>query len=477
MRRAVGAFALAVFVLGVQGLCGQGIRGEIQAGGSSLELRPLLRDSLPESQVAGDGLRRRLPDGTVASCVPDEFCRWYRSGPGEMFSILSQDLRMTAWGGAAGLSARVHLRGRYGSDEFWPATAQRLEAVQAYVDYDRGDFRGRAGRIGRSDGLGYYNFDGASLLWRGFSPMWFEAYAGYSLARGVNAPRTGALLEEAEDLPPDDRGFLIGAQAGGRVGRVAGTIAYQRDLRTDRLAIYSERVALDLRALVGNWAIDASGEYDWASLTVNDARLTATAFLSPAIEVAAAARHYEPFFESWTIWGAFSPVGFNEAQASARWRSETTGLRIEASGAYRNYEDTGAQLIAEPVREDGWRVVAGLGWDKGGWQGGATYRADVGPGAARFGGDLSGGYTFGPGRFVTLRASRTQTFGELRLNEQFVSGLGFDAAWRLADFGLTGGAALYRLDGRERPADEDWTQARVYGGVTLRFGREPGVAR
>jgi hypothetical protein len=347
--------------------------------------------------------------------------------------------------------------------------------IAAYVDYDRRRFRVQAGRIGRSDGLGYYNFDGATVLYRGPGSLWFEAYGGSSLVPGLNEPRTGDVLAETEDLPPDDRGWLLGARAGGRVGPLSGSLAYQRDIRTDRLAIYSERVALTMRALLGQWVFDGGAKYDWASATLNDARLRATALLPGSFEAGVEGRHYTPFFESWTIWGAFSPVGFNEARASLAWRSDATGLRLEGSGAYRSYEDTRAQLEAERVREDGWRLGGAVAWDRDGWSAIGSYHADVGPGAARFGGDLVAGRTFGPGRYVSLRGSRTQTFGELRFNEQFVTGLGLDASWRIREFSIDGGAAMYRLDGKERPEDEDWTQLRAYGGVTLHFGRDPGV--
>ena len=74
-----------------------------------------------------------------------------------------------------------------------------------------------------------------------------------------------------------------------------------------------------------------------------------------------------------------------------------------------------------------------------------------------------------------MRGSRTQTFGELRLNEQFITGLGADGSLRIGDLSLTGGASIYRLDGRERPAEEDWTQSRFYAGVAVPFGTEPGI--
>ena len=390
--------ALACLLAVAAPVAGQGYRGELTGRGTVLEIRPLVRDSIPESAVPGEGLRRRLPSGEIATCIPNDFCRWYRSGPSDTHSILTQDLRVSGWGGPRGLSARVHLRGRFGSEEFWPGTRRTFDVVHAYVDYDRGSVRVQGGRISRADGLGYYNFDGVSALWRGNGRYWVEVYGGSSLVPGLNEPRTGDLLAETEDLPPDDRGWLLGARAGGRLGPVSGSVAYQRDVRTDRLAIYSERVAADARALVGLWLFDASLEYDWMTGALNDARLRVTAALSRSFEIGVEGRHYEPFFESWTIWGAFSPVGFNEGRASAAWRSDRLGLRLEASGAHRWYEDTGAQLEAQRVRESGWRLAGAVSWDRRGWTAVGSYYADVGPGAARFGGDVSGGRTFGAGR-------------------------------------------------------------------------------
>ncbi|MDX1395733.1 MAG: hypothetical protein R3195_15225 [Gemmatimonadota bacterium] len=473
---ALGCVAAALAVTVVPTLA-QGFRAQFDGRGSFIEMRPLARDSVPESQVPGDGLRRKLADGTWVSCTPDDFCRWYGAASTQMVSVITQDLRVSGWGGPPGLSGRVHVRGRFGSDEFWPGTRRDVDLVAAYADYDRGRIRAQVGRIGRSDGLGYYNFDGATFLYRGPGRFWIEGYAGSSLVTGLNEPRTGVVFAETEDLPPDDRGWLLGARAGGQVGPVSGSVAYQRDIRTDRKALYSERVAVDLRALVGRWALDASTDFDWMTATFNDARLRATVMLPGDLELSAEGRHFEPFFESWTIWGAFSPVGFDEARGAVAWRWAEHGLRFEASGGYRSYGDTGTQLEAQTVREDGWRLGGAGTWDGAGWSALLSYYADVGPGAARYGGDASFGRSFGSSGFVSLRGSRTQTFGELRFNEQFVTGVGLDASWRIHDFSLNGGASIYRLDGTEQPDEDDWTQARAYGGVTVYFGRDPGMSR
>jgi hypothetical protein len=442
-----------------------------------LEARPLVLDSLADADVAGEGLRRRLPDGTVVTCIPDDYCRWFRADEVEQVVVATQELSATAWTDVEGLSARVHLRGRYGGDDFWPQSSQEFEAVSAYIDYDRSDYRVRAGRLFRADGLGYYSFDGGSLLWRGWSPAWVEVYGGWGLARGLSAPRSGDLVAAADPLAPDDRGFIMGAEAGGRLGRIAsGRISYQREIRTDRLALYAERLAFDARAFVNRTVFELSGEYDWTFDQMNELRLRVSTPIASGFEVVAEARHHAPFFELWTIWGAFSPVGFDEGRLTAGWSDSDLGLSVQFGGAYRGYEKADAGPADSGIRDDGWRAFANADWRQDGWFASGGYRAEAGFGAARFGGDMRVGRSFGGNTYLSVRGSLTQTFGEFRLNEQSVSGLGLDGAVEIGDFSLSAGAALYRIKSEERPVDGDWSQARVYSSLSYRFGTDPGTS-
>lgn len=474
MRHA-GAVTLLLLVTAVPAGA-QGVRGEVRVSNGFLEARPLVLDSLPDADVAGDGLRRRLADGTVVTCIPDDYCRWFRADEVEQVVVATQELSATAWTGIQGLSARAHLRTRYGTDDFWPQSGQDFEAVSAYVDYDRSDYRIRAGRLFRADGLGYYSFDGGSLLWRGWSPAWLEVYGGWGLARGLNAPRSGDLVTEADPLAPDDRGFIVGAEAGGRIGRVAsGRITYQREIRTDRLALYAERLALDARAFLNRTVFELSAEYDWTFDQLNELRLRVSTPIAARLEVVAEGRHHSPFFELWTIWGAFSPVGFDEGRLMAGWSSPDLGLGVQLGGAYRKYEKANAGPADSGIRDDGWRLFANADWRQGPWFANGAYRAEAGFGAARFGGDLKAGRSFGENTYVAVRGSLTQTFGEFRLNEQRVSGLGVDGAVEIGEFSLNAGAALYRIKSEERPTDGDWSQARVYSSLAYRFGADPGT--
>lgn len=452
----------------------QGYSADVSVNGGSFELRGLRRDSLPETDVPGEGQRRALEDGTVVTCIPDEFCRWFPSGDVESVSLLTQDLRAAFWPGIEGLAAQVHLRARYGSDDFWPRAEQELEALYAFVSYEDTDYRVRAGRQQRINGLGYYNFDGASFLWRGFDPIRIDVYGGWSLARNLNAPRTGSLLEDADEFAPDDRGIVLGIEVQGRIGsRATGAVAYQREIRGDRLALYTERVAGDLGVRVSRFSVELGLDYDLAFEEFNEASLRVSAPVAAGVEAMAQVRRYTPHFELWTIWGAFSPVGFDETRGWLAWNSPGGDVRLEAGGAYRTYEDTDAGAQFARLEDDGWRAFGRARWDRDQWFADGSYRAEEGSGAARYGGDLAVGRNLGTGRYVSLRTTSSQNFSEFRLGEQVTAGGGIDAAWRLGDVTLTGGWAVYWLSYDGQPRVSDWTQQRLRAGASYHFGTEP----
>ena len=459
----------------------QGIRGEVTVRAGTLELRGLERDSLPEPAVPGEGLSRTLEDGTVVTCIPEEFCRWYPSGDVSDVSLVTQEVSFAAWPGIEGVSGHVHVRGRYGTDGLWPRADQEFAILHAYAAWDRSDLRLRAGRQVRSNGLGWFNFDGAAVLWRGFDPVRLELYGGWSLAPNLDVPRTGSLLEDAVDFPPGDRGLLVGVEVSARAGRrAAGTLTYQREIREDRAGLYGERIAFDGRATEGRLTLDASLDYDLGWKEFNEVMLRGTAALPRGVDVTIQARRYTPYFELWTIWGAFSPVGYDEARVSAGWSIPETGFRLEGGGAWRNYEEADAGAAFVGLDEDGWRGIGRARWSgTNGWFGDLSYRADRGSGAARYGGDAAMGREFGGGRYLALRGTSSQSFSEFRLGGQVTAGGGVDGAWTLGEWTVSGSLALYGLTYEDRPSVSDWTQRRAQLGISYRFGTEPvaGPAR
>ncbi|MCL7971903.1 MAG: hypothetical protein M8866_07415 [marine benthic group bacterium] len=453
----------------------QGIRGDVRLNWGWLQLQPFALDSVLESDVGGSGLQRQLESGTVVTCIDGDFCRWYENnGQRQDIMPFTQDLRFAGWTGVQGLSFHGQMRTRLGSDDLWPRTAQKFDLLTGYLSYSRAAFQVKAGRMYRASGLGYYNFDGASIVYRGLKWLWLDAYGGWSLARGVNAPRNGSLYQDADLLATDQRSYLFGGEIGFRGGKVfSGSATYQRELRTDRLGLYSERAAVDLRALVGGWAFDVAGAYDFAYDNINDARLRITTPQLLGIRFAAQARHYTPFFDYWTIWSAFSPVGFDEARLSGTWTSRQLPLLVELGGAYREYEDTNAGPATTTIKKDGWRGFGRIYWNPDRWYVDARYRAEDGFGGSRYGGDLIFGRFLGPSgtTYLALRGTATETLYEFREGERYVTGGAVEGAYDIPKANLTLDASLgfYRIEDKNRPLADTWTEGRASVGLRWRF--------
>lgn len=466
--------AIAALVLLPGTTLAQGYRAEVRVYGMTTELQSLQPDSLPENAVPGSGLRRTLEDGTIAGCIPGGFCRWYRSGPIEDLSLVTQDVRVSSWTGIEGLAAHAHVRGRYGSNDNWPRTEQDFEAVTAYVSYEQPSFQLRAGRQYQTNGLGFANFDGASLRWRGFKNLRVDLYGGWSLAPGLNAPRDGDLLSDAVDFPTDKRGVVLGVGISGRIlDRAQSSLLYQREIRSDRLGLYTERIAADSRLQLGPATIDLSTDYDLVFEEFNEALVRVAAPVTHGTEIVGQIRHYTPHFELWTIWAAFSPVGYDEGRASVAWQIPQRNVRLEAGAAYRAYEETDAGADFVRVEEDAWSGFGRARWQTGEWFVSAGYRAERGSGAARYGGDVRLGRRFGPDAHLAIHGASTQSFSEFRRGEQLTNGGGLDGSLRWRDFTLSGNWSVYSIAFDARPRVSDWTQYRASLGIAYAFGSEP----
>lgn len=452
-----------------------GLRGDLTLTAATLDYRTVVRDSLPESAVPGDGTTRVLPDGTVVTCVPGGFCYWYRAGEEKSAHPMTQDLRLTGWPGWTGVSAQAHLRGRAGSDDFWPRSTERFEVIALNVDVERGNFRLRGGRQATGNGLGAYDFDGGHILWRR-SPRWQAGvYGGLSLGRTLLQSHTGSLLEENDLLAPDRRSLLLGME-----GRVqlrpdwSAAAAYQRELRTDRYGLYSERVALDTRWFRGRRSLEFSGRFDVAFAQFNLARLRVGTPLSRALDFSLEGRHSRPFFELWTIWGAFSPVGFNEVRGALQWRAQPD-LALEGAVAYRGYEETHVGGLFAPIEGDGLRYNLGATWTGAGWVGDARLSVNRGFGAYRGAMDVSLGRTLNERWQLSALAQGTQQFAEFRFGDGRSLGLGGRARYTQGRVRGDAHLALYRHTYDHRPGYADFSQLRGQLSLTVGFGSEPGA--
>ncbi|HEX7879106.1 MAG TPA: hypothetical protein VF720_06830 [Candidatus Eisenbacteria bacterium] len=479
LRRPLGLSAMIVVgtLIRMSEAEAQGIRGEYQVSASAIEYLSVVRDSFPESEVPGSGTTRVLPDGTVVECVPGGYCYRYRAGELRTASPVTEDLSLTAWPGWRGIQARAHVRGRFGSNDLWPRSSEKLALLDLTVEMDRTDWRLRAGRQQHLGGLGAMHFDGGSLLWKGVPAVRVTAFAGRSLGRGLFAPYTGSLLAESDELPPLREAVVVGVEGRYRPNAtLAASLLYQVEIRTDRASLYSERVALDATWQPQLLRLELSGDADLASLVVNDLKLRLGRTFGTHLDLTVEGRHSEPFFELWTIWGAFTPVGFDQLRFSADYRIDRN-LSLEGGIAWRDYAETHTGIQLAPIEGDGLRGRAGARWQQEAWSASVAAGLDQGYGAYRGQLDAAVEREFGPRTSLGLFAVGTQQFTEFRFGEGTTRGVGATARHGIGAVDLTGRVGYDRHTFENRPGYDDYGQWRGTIALSGRFGRDPAAPK
>jgi hypothetical protein len=447
-----------------------------------VDMRPWVEDSVPIGQATGAGPYRSLSDGRVVRCIDGEaFCRFRRSGERVIATPLTQDLRAAAWGFGRGVSLHAHVRARgaLGNDDFlWPRARDEFDAIEAYLQLERETLRMRLGRQWASNGLGLYNYDGAALtLRRGYSQI--EGFGGLSLVAGLNETHTGPILGAIDDLPPEERGYLVGVRGTTRMGsRAAFGATYQRVIMANRAGLYSERVAGDASFRALGTALEAGYIYDFVAGTANDARVRVARSFPQRVAASLTARRHRPFFESWTIWGAFTPVAFDEAYATLGWSDREDRLTLSARGGWRSYDETDAGLASIPLRTDGWRAGGGIEWNAAeAWLVYGDYDVDIGFGAARSDATLGGRWTPNERTFVGGALSLLENIYEFKVGTGRVLGVRVEGGTRIARevrVVVDGGWYAHRLT--SSAPTTDWSQRRFSARLEWTVGRDPGEA-
>ena len=457
----------------------QDFRGQAWATARTVEVRPIVQDTVSRSQVSelpGGGLAY---EGRPVTCTDDE-CTFYRSTPTEHALHTTGDLRFTAWGfGLEGLSATVHVRGRQdvGGDFTWPQSDDSFDAIVAYAQYNRPDLRVRLGRQRTRSGLGFASYDGASLLAEPLDGLSLEAYGGRSLARGLHDPRNDALAG-VEDFLPDREAWLIGGAATVEGGAGSSlTARYQREIFSNRAALLSERAALDGRtSVLEPVRLTGSVDYDFARGEIGKAHLAAELPVTDGIVLEARGRRYMPYFELWTIWGLFSPVAYHEARLGASWAA-TPDLGLQVSGGARTYGDTHTDPILGPVEDDAWFASASGRWSPAtDLQVRGRYRVERGAGAFLSSGELGGRWRASGLLAVRLSLTASQQIEEFRIGEGMLAG--GTAAVELHPLDgvrLDTGVSMYRQYFDNRPSAVDWNQLRGWSTVRLDLGGDPAL--
>jgi hypothetical protein len=461
----------------------QGVRGNATTTVRYIELQPIVQEFVREDQITIEPNGDVTFNGIPVSCVVGLGCFYYRSTDVKHAVLGSQDVGVTAWGlGVQGLSITALMRARadLGGDLTWPRSDDRFDAILAYAELNRGDFRGRVGRQRTTSHLGLTGYDGASVLWDGVDRLEVEAYAGRSLMRGLSEPREEALRGVQEFSMDTLLTLLAGAAV--RYEPVVGTalgVRYQREIFSNRAALVSERASFEastsqFRPLMLDGAVD----YDLAFGRIGKAHLTARAPAFHGIIVELTGRRYLPYFELNTIWGFFSPVGYHEGEVRATWR-RFPAVTAWASGSYREYEEANATVIFRPIEQRGVRIAAGGSWRATQQLGvDVEYRTERGFGAYVSSADASLHFRMTPGIAFSLDGTAFQQIEQFRVGEGIVLGGGASADVRLTrDISLGGGATVYRQTYENRPGIANWNQLRGWTALRAAFGRDPGAGR
>jgi hypothetical protein len=482
MNARVGARPLlaALFLLTASAAAAQSLRVSGSTSLRYIELRPFMLDSVAAGTTTGSELLRQLPNGRVVRCIPgDAYC--YDVRPGNVASTLPviQDLSVSAWGFGRGLRFYSQMRGRAalgGVRDLWPREDRHLDVLSLYGELERERVKVRAGRQWRVSGLGFYNFDGAALAVQPSASTLIEVYGGRSLVRGLNEGRTSGALEAIEDLSTSKAGILFGLQGKYRPHRrLALGAVYQLDVRRDRSGAYSELAAAD-GVLDTRWGTaESSVEADLAGRALNHVRLTLRSLPISHATLFAEVRRYRPYFELWTIWGAFSPVGFDEAKGGLTWASTGARLVARAEASYRRYGDAGTDPV-DNYRTSGWGFGTGVTVIPApAWSAGASYRIESGFGASRWDGEAALRRELGRIARVELHGIAFQRLYEFRLDEATVVGFGANGSINIADRArLFASAMLYRQHGGDA-AIMNWNQRRVSVHFEWALGSEPAA--
>lgn len=464
-RLAAGALALLAFSA-VPVDAQLGMRGWATTHVRYVELRPMVLDTVT-------GLEPR-PEW----CVADLTCTRYLMGAKQGATIGTQDVALTAWGfGVEGLSGTLQLRARdqLGGEFDWPLlTDDRVTLLTGYLQYRDGPLRVRLGRQATTSTLGFRDYDGAAALLDGGN-WWAEAFGGRSLARALISPRRDA-FEGLEQFVPDENALLVGGVLGLRGDAASVSFRYQREILRDRSALLVERAAVEGQAMLpAQTRVRGSADWDFTFSQISQARLTLEHALTPRILVEVGARRYRPYFDLSTIWGFFSPVGFNEARVGGRiGLGPSTG--IDLSVAAREYDETGATSVLSPLRDQGVRVDAGVRHAIGPVGVDARYEMDWGNSQFLHGADLSLRWSTSTRWSVGVTGTTLQQIAAYRLGDGRAWGGGVDARWEVVEgVEVSAGGFLLRQDaGRDEPGDI-WNQTRASMALRYAFGADPAL--
>lgn len=456
---------------------GQGVRVFGTTSVDHAQLRSLRTRTVPMSELPGDGFVREVEPGRWVECDPgDSTCTWYETGDALSSTPITQDLAVSGWA-PGGLRAMVRVRWRddlAGSRLEWPRHDDHLDVLDAFGEWAPSWGWLRAGRQAERSGLGHHRFDGLAASVRS-GVLRAHGYGGVSLVRGLDQGLDGDALQALTDLVPDERTWVVGGGLAGRWSRhLSVTADYRRRIRDDRLGLFSERVSADATGRWRAWSLRGTLERDLSTQEWNELGAWMTTPRYAGFQAEVFARRHHPFFELWTIWNAFSPVGFDESGLTLRHRTPGGEGQTQAMFRRRQYGETNTGLLFAPVRDDGWHASLATHWTWRGWNTRARYAADIGSGQSRSDGSLRLGRRW-ERLDAGLRVHGFDYIREFRIAGDTVIGVGADLRWTLApETVLALGVTRYHHDEHKEVGGVTWNQDRAYAQLSWVLGPDPG---
>ena len=468
MRRWTAASVLvAAASLAAGTAAAQGYRLRLDTRLQTLTFRGAESDSVPLSDVVTEPDGSLLsPDGHAVRCL-GSWCYFWRQGPEVDAAPWVTSADFSVWGfGVEGLSVRGSTRAAMDLSEgdASAGTEPSVQLLEGYVEYARGAATVAAGRQIVTGRFGYLGFDGARGTFRANSlGLEVSGFAGWSLARGSNVPWTSPSANPLGEFRPAERLVTAGGSASWRSQVADARVEYQREVDPQVDKLTAERVALGAAIRpAARFTLSGGGDYnlaedEWGSA---DASLR---YADRTLDATLGATRYRPFFPLWTIWVAFSPVGYHSGWGALQ-VAPLQVLRLRVRGEAYAFDDAEAETPLTRGEDEGWRfswgatltAIAKVTLD-------ADYHAEFGPGASSRGWSASAVWRPLDRIGLTGYVSNLTRPLEYRFNDAEAWWYGADASWDPSP-DLRLGVGLTRYDEeRDRPdaGALDWTQTRL----------------
>ncbi|HYV97030.1 MAG TPA: hypothetical protein VE967_06225 [Gemmatimonadaceae bacterium] len=482
MTRALRVAAVLLLPVAAQHAAAQSVRGRVDASAQAVSFRGLKPDSAErDSVVTTPSGGFESPEGFAVRCGAGAFCAFLRPGPVRRALPLTATASAVAWGlGVEGLSlhASARLIADISGSDVWPGAspfAQLLEGFAEYTrSYERGTLRARGGRQLLTSRLEPMGFDGAWANVRLASiPVEGTLYAGWGLGQASALPVSSPALNPLDEWRPRQRQWVVGGDASWSNEIVDVRGEYRREIDPEDHNFVSERAAVSAVARLPYVRVNASFDYNIAEGRFGSADLTGT-YAVPRYSASMTVRRYRPYFSLWTLWGAFSPAGYDAINASGRYElNAELAFRARVERYWYDNADVSTQLVTG-LKDRGWRSSASVtATVNPRWTLDGTAGYDAGPGASGSTLEASADYAKSATLTVGGDAGVIQRPLELRFYDATSRWIGVHASWQATQARRVWGDLAFVGDDRSRPdaGSSSMDQVRLRAGASLTFGR------